>query len=84
MRLRTGRNEVARQGLKQRRLFARGSATNGRLDRGQQQSQIQSHQIDVRDGKHNFALENDALVEDVTEKIGELEAVVAEYVARRH
>jgi hypothetical protein len=62
----------------------RATARESSLDGSEEESKVEAHEIDVSDRKHDLAFEHHAFVEDMTEKIGELETLVAENVVAAH
>src|ERR1043166_9077966 len=47
--------------------------TSRRLDGGEQQSEIELEQVDVRDGERDVSVDHDALVENAVEQIAQHE-----------
>jgi hypothetical protein len=63
---------------------ARRRRSHRRLERRQQQSQVEFDEIDVRHGEHHLPPQHYSLVEDVVQHLGELDAGRPEQVVDAH
>ena len=59
-------------------------ASQRRLDRSEEQPEIEPNQVDVSHRQHHFALEYHALVEDVAQDLGEVYARITKQVVEAH